>query len=120
MLKTACVWLTTMSLLVLAGCGEPVKWEITVENKNAAPCSVSVTLSHSGPESQSNSEASVGDVKSLGKVVLLVGEQDQTIRTVKVVRGGEEELLEPNAALRAGQRYRIVIPETGKTTAAVE
>jgi len=106
--------------LGLPGCGGRPQWQICVENKGASPCSVYVTMGHISAGVKGTSEVHVNDVKPGGSVVLVVGEVEQTIRHVKVVRGGEEELLEVNSPLRPGQRCRIVISETRNVKALIQ
>ena len=42
-----------------------------------------------------------------------------TIETVKVVRGKDEQKLQPNALVEPGRRFRIVVDADGKATTSL-
>lgn len=54
------------------------------------------------------------------KLTLIVGNFVQTIRSVKVVCGEDEQVLTPHAELRPGNHYIITVSPEGKVQAAFE
>src|SRR5438270_12756366 len=94
----------TASFFVVApGCSSQREWEVTVENKGDVPCSFFATMRADG-----SGKANVDDVAK-GKAIKLIGGSGETvIKTVKVVRGKDEQVLTPDAKLTDGKRYAIV------------
>ncbi len=105
----------TFSLfLVVPGCTGQREWEVTVENKGDVPCSFFVTMRADG-----SSKANVADVGK-GKALKLIGGGGETvIKTVKVIRGKDEQVLTPDAKLVDGKRYAIVVDADGKVVTSV-
>jgi hypothetical protein len=97
-----------------AGCGRPRQWQVTVENRGEVPCSFFVTLREDG-----SSQASVEDVAKGKPIPLIGGQGDTVVHTVKVVRGQDERVLKPNASLRSGKRYAIVVSENGEVETSI-
>jgi hypothetical protein len=100
--------------LVVSGCSGQREWEVTVENKSEVPCSFFVTMRADG-----SSKANVDDVAK-GKTITLIGGSGETIiKTVKVVRGKDEQVLTPDTKLVDGKRYAIVVDADGKVATSV-
>jgi len=122
-------WSTTSALLVGAcvlvagewlafgparpGAG-PQEWEIIVANNSELPCSIFVTLG-----ADANYNAKVENVAKEESIVLVSGISDTVVRTVKVVRGQDEQTLAPNMVLPVGKRYAIMVGTDGKLEASV-
>jgi len=77
-------------------------------------------MGYANANSQGNSKAYVEDMSAGYKSTLISGQSVRTIRSVKFVRGEDEQLLEPNVEIHPGMRYVIVMPETGKVQATLE
>lgn len=100
--------------LIVPGCSGQREWEVTVENKGDVPCSFFVTMRADG-----SGKANVDDVAK-GKAVKLIGGSGETIiKTVKVVRGKDEQVLTPDTKLVDGKRYAIVVDADGKVATSV-
>ena len=114
-MKPIHAWLSLVASLSLAsaGCMSERKWEITVENKSESPCSVFFTLG------DGSSTASMEDVAKGRTVPLIVGSNNTTVRTVKIVRGDDEQTLQPNAELLPDKRYALVVDAEGKVQATI-
>ena len=96
------------ALFALPGCGGQADWEITVENKGTVPCSVFVTLRADGG-STANVENLLQDTPHL----LVGGNGDTVVKTVKVVRGDDEMVITPDEKLVNGKRCAIVVDAKG-------
>jgi len=115
MLRSTCLTpiLFATVLLCFSGCNSSQRqWEITVENKADAPCSVFVTMAGG------SSNAKVEDVAKGKPVTLIVGDGKTTVQSVRVVRGKaedskDEKTLNPNVELPAGKRFAIVVDADG-------
>ncbi len=101
--------------LSLSGCGNSSQWEITVENTGTSPCSVYVTLGYAGGGAQGTSKASIKGVGAGKQLSLLVGDSPRTIESIRIIRGDDEELIEPNTKIQRGGRFAIVVPAAGKS-----
>ncbi len=117
MLQLRCLFLAGCALVAAAlpGCGGSRQWEITAENKSDVPCSVAVVM---GPDS--NRTAKVSDLTKERAYVLIAGSSTMIVRSVKVVRGKEEQILKPDVELSPGKRYVIVVGEDGKVEASIK
>ncbi|HEY3325376.1 MAG TPA: hypothetical protein VGP72_33295 [Planctomycetota bacterium] len=104
--------LSVLGLCVLLGCGGGAQWKVSVENKNAEPCSVAVTLG-----ADSNSNANV-EAKPGTSLTLIVGNSDTVVQTIKVTRGADVRTLTPKTPLAVGKECWIVISPDGTVTAA--
>jgi len=108
--------LSAIGLAAAPGCdraGQP-QWEVAVENKNDASCSFLVMLRPDG-----STKANVDGITKSKPVTLITGPGDTVVNTIKVVRGTDETVLTPNAALPAGKRYLIVVAADGKVETSV-
>lgn len=101
------------------GCGARSEWKIDVRNESAAPCSVRVELDYVNNSGKGTSDAHA-NVKAGETLTLISGTLVTTIRSIKVVRGEEEQTLTPAVAIKPGQRYRIVVPAKGPVDASVD
>lgn len=109
-----------VSVVLFSGCGGGMsQWEITVENKGTSPCSVYVTMDYAGGGAQGDSEAKVEGLAAGKKLSLIAGGDARTVRTVKVVRGTDEQELNPNVELISGRQYQIVVTADGKLDATL-
>jgi hypothetical protein len=109
-----------VSAVLFSGCGGgKSQWEITVENKGTSPCSVYVTMDYVNRSGQGNSEARIDDLAAGKSLKLISGTLDTTIRSVKVVRGEDEQELKPNVELLPGRQYQIVVTADGKIDASM-
>lgn len=117
MLRSVCLWLaiSTPVLLALPGCGSSKQqWEITVENKSDVPCSFFITSTIAG----GSSNAKVEDVAKGKPITLIVGDNKTVVQSVRVVRGKDDQTLNPNIDLPVGKRYAIVVGADGKVEAS--
>ena len=96
-------------LSFVPGCDRGVRpqWEVTVENRGDVPCSFAITLGDGG-------KANVDGIPKGKPVTLIAGSTDTVVRTIKVVRGADEQALTPNAVLPIGKRCSIVVGADGK------
>ena len=102
-----------LAFLFFAGCSH--QWEITVENRNIAPCNFSVQTATGNAQG----EAHVEGVATGKKLTLLAGEGTTTVTSIKVTRDNKEQTLEPKQPLSAGQTYVITVAPDGKIQTSV-
>jgi hypothetical protein len=99
----------------LSGCGiSPAQWEVTVENRSSAPCSVLVTLGK-----DANSTAEVNALPAGSAATLIAGNIPTVVQNIKVVSGEDQQTLSPRADLPVGKRFAIVIAPSGKVETIV-
>ena len=90
------------------------QWEVTVENKSDRPCSFFVSLGTNGDNNVKVEHVAQGE-----SISLITGISNTVVRTVKVVRGDDEQTLAPNMALPVGKKYAIKVEADGKLDASV-
>lgn len=108
--------------LALAGCGGPLQWEVTAENQSDGPCSFFVTLGSDGnghANVESESHANVENVGQGETLALISGNTNTVVKSVKVMRGDEEQSLTPNTELPIGKRFAIVVRPDGRVETSV-
>jgi hypothetical protein len=105
-------------LVTVSGCGGTghEMWEVTAENKADVPCSIFISLDDVNTD---NSTASVSNLTKGNAHSLIVGDGKTVVRTVKVSRGKDEQVLNPDAEVPAGKRYAIVVGADGKVETTV-
>lgn len=102
------------AFLVLQGCNRTQQqWEITVENKSDVPSSFFITLG-AGSGNVKIEDVDKGKVHSL-----IVGDRNTVVESIRVVRGKDEQNLNPKAELPVGKRYAIVVGTNGKVEGSV-
>ena len=88
------------------------QWEIVVENKSGAACTVLIDMD----AGSNHSNARVDDLPDGKHLSLIVGDRDTVISLVRVTRGGVEQRVEPNLPLTVGKRCDVVVGPDGKAT----
>jgi hypothetical protein len=111
LLLVAGEWLAFGPARPVAG---PQQWEITVENRSDLPCSFYVAL-----DTDDSRAMKVEGVTKGERISLVAGISQTVVRTIKVVRGNEEQTLAANMALSVGERYAIIVASDGKLEASV-
>ncbi len=122
--RTCTITLIVAAVFSFAGCSGSPQWQITIENKGSSPCSIYVEMGYANANSQGGSQGSsrayVEDMPAGYKSTLISGGLVETIKSVKLVRGEEEQVLQPNIEIRPGMRYAIVATADGKLESAFE
>lgn len=114
--------LATTFWLTFPGCGRTShnEWEIDVNNKTTATCSVRVDMDFANGGIQQTSEAHIDVLKAGEKLTLLSGNLPTMIRSIKVTSGDKVQTLIPAVQIQPGQTYRIVLPAEGPPQAAFD
>ncbi len=100
------------ALLSQAGCGgESRMWELAVENRSDAPCSVAIGYGEDGSRS-----ARVEQLPKGPPQVLVAEPVETPLRSVTVKVGENEQALKPDTRLTKGKRYTVVIAGDGKAS----
>jgi len=108
--------LMALALGGLSGCSEEKEqWEVTVENRSTVPCTYIVTLGLNGAGS-----ARVDALAAGKQVVLVVGNSDTVVHTIKTIIEKDEEELQPDLRLPVGKRCAIIVSPEGNVEARVE
>jgi hypothetical protein len=102
------------------GCGSHTEWKIDVHNQGTAPCSVRVEMDSVNRSGRGTSEAHVDKMNAGERLTLISGTLATTIRSIKVVRGEEEQALTPAVTIQPGQRYLIAVPAAGPVNVALD
>ncbi len=105
-------------LSALPGCRDQAEakqqWQIAAENQSVTPCAVSVKL---GGE---NFFAASTDHLEKGKpFILLAAKPKVKVLSVKVVRGKDEQEIEPETDVPVGKRFTILVAADGKVTTSL-
>lgn len=101
--------ITSFVLLAMSGCaGGSHNWELLAENQGDVPCTIVMTYGDDG------SRTAQVDNYAKGPAQVLVSEPVSTVlKTVKVIRDGQEQLLEPNLPLTPGQHVTVIVGPDG-------
>lgn len=109
------VVLLGLLLASIAGCGGSGRqWEVSVRNDSGVPASFFVTFDGGTTFAGGTSQADVANVAKGPPISAIVGNANTIVQTVRVVRGKDEQTLNPNMPLAAGNRCLIIVDADGK------
>jgi hypothetical protein len=102
------------------GCGSRTEWKIEVHNQSAAPCSVHVDMEYVNRSGPGTSDAHVDKMSAGERLTLISGTLLTRIRSIKIVRGEDEQTFTPAVTIQSGQRCLIAVPAAGPVNVALD